>query len=948
LAGNAPSQIAIRGAREHNLADVDLEIPRDRLVVITGLSGSGKSSLAFDTLYAEGQRRYVESLSAYARQFLEQMAKPDVDAIDGLSPAIAIEQRGGGRNPRSTVGTITEIHDYLRLLFARVGEPQCWGCGRPLARQTVAQMTDRVLSLPEGTAVSVLAPLVRDRKGEYRKELESLRRQGYVRARIDGALRDLSEDIALAKSARHTIEVVVDRLAARPAARARIAESLEASLRLASGLAAVEAADGTSWLFSEKSACPSCGHSFPEIEPRSFSWSSPHGACADCSGLGTRDAFDPALVVPDPGATLAGGAIAPWSGRQAPRYYARLLESLAGHYGVATDTPWRSLPQRAREGILSGAGAQEVELEVVREGRRERFRRRWDGVLAELERRYAAGGELERGALARYRSARACEGCGGSRLRVEARSVRIAGHGIDTVSRLSVDQALALLGSLELGAGQRAIAERVLHEIAERLRFLQEVGLGYLTLDRPAATLSGGEGQRIRLATQVGASLLGVLYILDEPSIGLHPRDNQRLLRSLLRLRDQGNSVIVVEHDEETIRAADHVIDMGPGAGAHGGRVVAQGPPQALLEHPESLTGAYLSGRRGIPVPARRRPAGDRAIVLTGCRAHNLKDVTLRLPLGLFTVVTGVSGSGKSSLVTDTLHPALAAQLHGASRAPGRFERLGGLEHVDKVIDVDQSPIGRTPRSNPATYTGAFDAIRKLFAGVPEARVRGYGAGRFSFNVKGGRCEACQGDGTLKVEMHFLPDLYVPCEVCGTRRYNRETLEIRYKGQSIAEVLELSVEAALGVFENVAAVRRPLQSLFEVGLGYVRLGQPANTLSGGEAQRIKLAKELARTATGRTLYLLDEPTTGLHFADVERLLEVLNRLVDRGNTVLVIEHHPDVIKTADHVIDLGPEGGEKGGEIVVEGTPEQVAQHPMSHTGRALAPYLFGERVRRA
>jgi excinuclease ABC subunit A len=650
-------------------------------------------------------------------------------------------------------------------------------------------------------------------------------------------------------------------------------------------------------------------------------------------------------VVPDEGAPLAA-AIAPWSERHAPRYYAQLLAALAAHYGVALETPWRALPRRARDGILSGSGGREVELTVARDGRRERFRRSWDGVLAELERRFEAGGEPERAALGRYRSARPCEACAGTRLRPEARSVRLGGHSIDAVSRLPVDQALALVGSLELRAAQRAIADRVLFEIAERLRFLQEVGLGYLSLDRPAATLSGGEGQRIRLATQVGASLMGVLYILDEPSVGLHPRDHRRLLGSLLRLRDQGNSVVVVEHDEETIRAADYVIDMGPGAGAHGGRVVAEGPPQALLANQASLTGAYLAGRRRIAVPARRRPAGDRAIVLTGCREHNLKDVTLRLPLGLFTVVTGVSGSGKSSLVADTLHPALAARLHGATRAPGRFERIGGLEHIDKVIEVDQAPIGRTPRSNPATYSGAFDAIRKLMSQVPEARVRGYGPGRFSFNVKGGRCEACQGDGTLRVEMNFLPDLYVPCEVCGTRRYNRETLEIRYKGRNVAEVLEMTVEQALACFENVAAVRRPLQSLFDVGLGYLHLGQPATTLSGGEAQRVKLARELGRTATGRTLYLLDEPTTGLHFADVERLLEVLNRLVDLGNSVVVIEHHPDVIKTADHVIDLGPEGGEKGGEIVVEGTPEQVAQHPMSHTGRALAPYLFGERAR--
>ena len=941
---NAPTHIEIRGAREHNLAGFDLDIPRDRLVVITGLSGSGKSSLAFDTLYAEGQRRYVESLSAYARQFLDQMQKPDVDAIHGLSPALAIEQKSGTRNPRSTVGTITEITDYLRLLYARIGHPHCPSCGRAITRQTVQQMTDRVMALPENTRVQILAPLVRDRKGVYRKELEGLRRQGFVRARIDGELRDLADDIALAKGAKHTIEVVVDRLIVKSSVRTRVGESLETALRLADGLVLLDHGEADAALLSERNACVDCGVSFPEIAPRSFSFNSPHGACPECTGLGSREVFDPALVVPDEDKTLAEGAIAPWSGRGAPRYYAKLLAALASHFGVELDTTWRNLPPKLRDALLHGTGTREIDFEIERAGKRERFSRRFDGVLSELERRSAGpGGD----ALARFRSALPCESCDGSRLGALARSVRIGGRAIHEVAQLSISQAVQFVDALDLTLSERTIGERVLKEVRERLQFLSDVGLDYLTLDRASGSLSGGEAQRIRLATQVGASLMGVLYILDEPSIGLHPRDNRRLLASLERLRELGNSVLVVEHDEETIRAADHVIDMGPGAGVHGGRIVAEGPPAAILEHPDSLTGAYLSGRRRIPVPARRRPAGERALVLTGCREHNLKDVTFRLPLGLFTVVTGVSGSGKSSLVTDTLYRALAAHLHGALTPPGRFEHIVGLDNIDKVIDVSQAPIGRTPRSNPATYTGVLTGIRGLFSQVPEARVRGYAPGRFSFNVKGGRCEACQGDGTLRIEMHFLPDLFVTCEVCGGRRYNRETLEVSYKGKSIADVLEMTVFEALGFLENVTSVSRVLQTLHDVGLDYLRLGQPATTLSGGEAQRIKLAKELARRGTGRTLYLLDEPTTGLHFADVERLLEVLNRLVELGNSVLVIEHHPDVIKTADHVIDLGPEGGEKGGEIVVEGTPETVAQHPMSHTGRALAPHLFDSAARR-
>ncbi len=935
-----PEAIVVRGAREHNLRDIDVRLPRDRLVVITGLSGSGKSSLAFDTLYAEGQRRYVESLSAYARQFLDQLAKPDVDAIEGLSPAIAIEQKTVGRSPRSTVGTTTEIADYLRLLFARAGEPHCPRCGQPISSQTVQQMTDRVLQLPEGTKLEVLAPVVRDRKGVYRKELETLRRQGYVRARIDGEARDLAEDIALARNQRHTIEVVVDRLAAKPAARGRITEAIDTALRLADGLVVLDVGPGREDVaLSQRSACVDCGLSLPEITPRMFSFNSPHGACSACGGLGTRDEFDPALIVPDTTLSLDEGALAPWSARGAPRYYRQLVDALVEHHGIARDTPWDKLPAKAWRGILQGG--HDVTLEVTRGGKRQRFKRRWDGVLGELERRYEQAGENERERLTRYRSPRPCAECDGSRLRPEARAVRIAGRTIAEIAALPVSGAREWLDGLTLNATQRAIADRVLAEISDRLRFLDDVGLGYLTLDRASATLSGGEGQRIRLATQVGSSLLGVLYILDEPSIGLHPRDNRRLLDSLERLRDAGNSVVVVEHDEETIRDADFVIDMGPGAGIHGGEIVAQGTPDEIAAHPDSLTGAYLTGRRTIAVPKRRRPPGRRAITLTGCSQNNLRDVTLRMPLGVLNVVTGVSGSGKSTLINDTLYRLLAARLHDALTPPGRFKRVSGLDEIDRVINVDQAPIGRTPRSNAATYVGIFGGIRKLFSQVPEARARGYGPGRFSFNTKGGRCETCEGDGLVRVDMSFLPDLFVVCEVCGGRRYDRETLEVLYKERSIADVLEMTVEEALEFMEAVPPVRRGLQRLHDVGLDYLRLGQHATRLSGGEAQRIKLAKELSKRSTGRTLYLLDEPTTGLHFADVEKLLGVLNELVDKGNTVLVIEHHPDVIKSADHVIDLGPEGGEKGGEIVVEGTPEEVAQHPLSHTGRALAPYLF-------
>jgi excinuclease ABC subunit A len=932
----APREIQIHGAREHNLRGIDVRIPRDRLVVITGLSGSGKSSLAFDTIYAEGQRRYVESLSAYARQFLEQMSKPDVDAIEGLSPAISIEQRTVGRNPRSTVGTITEISDHLRLLYARVGEPHCWSCGRPISSQTVQQMTDRILELSEGTRVQILAPVIRGRKGTYRKELESFRKQGFARVRVDGELRELSDEIRLARQVAHDIDLVVDRVAVRPAARSRVADSLETALGRADGLAVVDVGPGREdWLLSEKNACVVCGLSFPEIAPRLFSFNSPRGACPECSGLGTLDAFDPERVVPDAERPLAD-AIEPWGrGRRRPRYYAQLVAALAEHFGVSTDTPWRELPAAARREILHGT-REPISFELARGGRRRRVRRGWDGVLGELARRRDAGGDAARAELARYTTPQPCPACGGARLRPEARAVTVGGLSLPELSALPLSRVADWLDGLALPPRQAAVAERVLREIRERLRFLAEVGLDYLALDRPAASLSGGEGQRIRLATQVGSSLLGVLYVLDEPSIGLHARDHRRLLASLERLRDQGNSVLVVEHDEDTIRAADWVVDMGPGAGIHGGEIVAEGAPEAIAADPRSLTGAYLSGRRAIPVPAVRRAPGPRSLVLRGCSEHNLKGIDFRLPLNLFVVVTGVSGSGKSTLVNDTLHRALAGRLHGAKQPAGRFDALEGVGHLDKVVDVDQSPIGRTPRSNPATYTGAFDAIRRLFSQVPESRVRGYGPGRFSFNVKGGRCESCRGDGLLRVEMHFLPDIFVTCEVCRGRRYNRETLEVAYKGRTIADVLDMSVEEALVFLENVEAVRRPLQMLHDVGLDYLHLGQPATTLSGGEAQRIKLSRELARRSTGRTLYILDEPTTGLHFADVEKLLGVLLRLVELGNTVLVIEHHLDVVKTADWVIDLGPEGGEAGGAVVVEGPPEQVAAHPTSHTGRVL------------
>jgi excinuclease ABC subunit A len=945
------ANIEIRGAREHNLRGVDLDIPRGALVVITGLSGSGKSSLAFDTLYAEGQRRYVESLSAYARQFLDQMAKPDVDSVEGLSPAISIEQRGANKSPRSTVGTITEIADYLRLLFARAGEPECPSCGNPIAGQTAQEMLDRITAFEPRTRVQLLAPVVRGRKGAYKKELDSWRRKGFVKIRVDGVFHDLADEIKIARNKVHDIDVVVDRIVLKEGVETRLMQSLETALGLGDGMVNVLSAPGgtsdyAETLMSRNRACASCGISIPELAPSLFSFNSPRGACEACSGLGVEESFDPERLIPDPTLSLAGGAIEPWSRGKAAAYYAQILEALADHYGLDLDKPWNKLPKKARKGILEGTGRPEIPIPgaLVKPGRKRRRKTRdvvrpWLGVVDELERRCEVD-ERAAKTLARYRVANPCNTCEGGRLGDVARHTKLGHHTLPELCDLSIDALAKTLPTLELTTVQRAVCDRVLHEIEERLGFLIDVGLHYLTLSRPAASLSGGEAQRIRLATQIGSHLMGVLYILDEPSIGLHARDNARLIESLLRLRDMDNTVVVVEHDEATMRAADWVVDMGPGAGTRGGEIVAQGTSDALEAHAASLTGAYLSGRRAIEVPRDRRKPEGASLVLDGCSEHNLEDVRLRVPLGTFTVVTGVSGSGKSTLINTTLHRVLARRLHGSRERPGAFTHLAGSEAIDKVIDVDQSPIGRSPRSNPATYCGAFDAIRSVFASLPEARMRGWGPGRFSFNVAGGRCETCEGDGQIRVEMHFLPDLFVPCERCRGARYTPETLTVRYREHSIADVLELTVEEALALFENLPRVRRPLEALIDVGLGYIHLGQSAATLSGGEAQRVKLARELAKRSTGSTLYLLDEPTTGLHFDDVATLLTMLDGLVERGNTVVVIEHNLDVIKCADHVIDLGPEGGEAGGEIVAEGTPEQVARVARSHTGQALAEVL--------
>jgi excinuclease ABC subunit A len=941
----ASEQIVVSGAREHNLKDVDVVLPRDALIVITGLSGSGKSSLAFDTIYAEGQRRYVESLSAYARQFLGLMEKPDVDSIEGLSPAISIDQKTTSRNPRSTVGTVTEIHDYLRLLWARIGVPHCPQCGAEITGQTQEQIVDRLMTLEEGAKFMVMAPVVRGRKGEYGKLFEQLRLEGYSRVKVDDELRRLDEEIVLDKKYKHDIAVVVDRLVMKPDLRRRLSESVEAAGGLAAGLIEVEMVDGESesLLFSEQFACLECGTSIPELEPRIFSFNSPHGACERCHGLGFQRVIDPELVVPDPTLSLAEGALQPWN-RGVTAYWRRLIASVAEEYEVDIEVPWAKLKKSEKEIFLHGTGSERHQVTYTnRFGRRRSYKVRFEGILNQLQRRYEeTDSEVNRERIEGYMAEQPCPDCKGARLRPESLAVKVGGISIAEFSEKSARAASAWIDALELTETERAIARLIVREISERLAFLENVGIGYLALARSARSLSGGEAQRIRLATQIGSSLVGVMYVLDEPSIGLHQRDNEKLIATLDRLRDLGNTVIVVEHDEGTMMAADHLVDLGPGAGEHGGHVIAAGTPAQVAKDPASLTGQYLSGKRQIAVPEQRRtPRG--ALRVRNAREHNLKGIDVAVPLGVFCCVTGVSGSGKSTLVNETLHHSVANRLHQAKLRPGAHDGVDGLSQIDKIINIDQSPIGRTPRSNPATYTGVFDHIRQLFAQTQEARARGYKPGRFSFNVKGGRCEVCRGDGQIKIEMHFLPDVYVPCEQCHGKRYNRETLEVRFKGKNIGDVLEMSVEEAVSFFENVPKIARRLRTLHDVGLDYIRLGQAATTLSGGEAQRVKLATELSKVATGNTLYILDEPTTGLHFADVQRLLEVLGRLVDAGNTVVVIEHNLDVIKTADHLIDLGPEGGEEGGEIVATGTPEQVAAVDGSYTGRFLAELVEPE-----
>jgi excinuclease ABC subunit A len=953
-------QLVVSGAREHNLKDISLSLPRDALVVITGLSGSGKSSLAFDTIYAEGQRRYVESLSAYARQFLGQMDKPDVDSIEGLSPAISIDQKTTSRNPRSTVGTVTEIYDYLRLLWARVGRPHCHVCGAPIAGQSAEQIVDQVMELDEGTRFMVMAPIVRGRKGEYGKLLDELRADGYTRAKVDGELRLLEDPIELDKKFKHDVSVVVDRLVMRHDVRKRLADSVETAVALADGIIEVEIVNqgqpdggqrsqdagpdaprstpspGRTLTFSERFACLKCGTSMPELEPRIFSFNSPHGACERCTGLGSQREIDPELIVPDPALSIAEGALAPWA-NSASNYYEQITEAIAERYGVNVEAPWSELAEADRDLFLYGTNGEPVQVTYRnRYGRKRSYQTRFEGIIPNLERRYReTDSEFSREKIEEYMSVRPCPACGGARLRPESRAVLVGGMAIHEFAGLSVRAALQWLAEVELTETERHIARLILREIEERLNFLENVGIGYLSMERAAATLSGGEAQRIRLATQIGSSLVGVLYILDEPSIGLHQRDNSKLIATLERLRDLGNTVIVVEHDEQTMRAADHLVDLGPGAGEHGGEIVAQGTAADVERVPESLTGQFLARTRVIDIPSRRRtPSGY--VEIRGAAENNLKGIDVKVPLGVLTAVTGVSGSGKSTLVNEVLFKAVGNRLHRARQRPGRHTAILGLDQLDKIIQVDQSPIGRTPRSNPATYTGLFDVIRDLFSKTQEARVRGYKPGRFSFNVKGGRCEVCRGDGQIKIEMHFLPDVYVPCEQCHGKRYNRETLEVRFKGKTVADVLDMPVEEALEFFKHIPKIRRRLETLNAVGLGYIRLGQPATTLSGGEAQRVKLATELSKIATGRTLYILDEPTTGLHFADVQRLLEVLHRLVDQGNSVVVIEHNLDVIKTADRLIDMGPEGGEEGGEVIAVGTPEEVTGTPGSHTGAFL------------
>jgi excinuclease ABC subunit A len=947
----ASERIVISGAREHNLKDVDVELPRDALIVITGLSGSGKSSLAFDTIYAEGQRRYVESLSAYARQFLGLMEKPDVDSIEGLSPAISIDQKTTSRNPRSTVGTVTEIYDYLRLLWARIGTPHCPECGEEITGQTQEQIVDRLMTLADGTKFMVMAPIVRGRKGEYGKLLDQMRLEGYSRAKINGELRRLDEDISLDKKYKHDVAIVVDRLVMKSELRRRLSESVEAAAGLAAGLIEVEIVDGDQagevMLFSEQFACLNCGTSIPELEPRIFSFNSPHGACDRCHGLGFQRVIDPELVVPDPTLSLGEGALQPWN-RGISAYWRRLIASVAEAYDVDVDKPWSKLKDDEKEIFLYGTGDERHHVSYTnRFGRRRSYKVRFEGIVNNLQRRYEeTDSESNRERIEGYMAEQPCPACKGARLRPESLAVKVGGLSIAEYSDLSAHAAAEWIRELEMTETERAIARLIVREITERLSFLENVGIGYLSLARSARTLSGGEAQRIRLATQIGSHLVGVMYVLDEPSIGLHQRDNEKLIATLDRLRDLGNTVIVVEHDEGTMMAADHLVDLGPGAGEHGGHVIAAGTPKEVAKNPASLTGQYLSGKKEIEVPAERRePTGT--LVVRGAREHNLKDVDVMVPLGVFCCVTGVSGSGKSTLVNETLHHAVANRLHQAKLRPGSHDGIDGLSQIDKIINIDQSPIGRTPRSNPATYTGLFDHIRQIFTQTQEARARGYKPGRFSFNVKGGRCEVCKGDGQIKIEMHFLPDVYVPCEQCHGKRYNRETLEVRFKGKNIADVLEMAVEEAVEFFENVPKIARRLRTLNDVGLGYIRLGQPATTLSGGEAQRVKLATELSKVATGETLYILDEPTTGLHFADVQRLLDVLGRLVDAGNTVVVIEHNLDVIKTADWLVDLGPEGGEGGGEVVATGTPEEVAAVPGSYTGRFLAELVEPAKPKR-
>ncbi|AXO35616.1 excinuclease ABC subunit UvrA [Micromonospora sp. B006] len=942
-------RLIIRGAREHNLRDVSLDLPRDALIVFTGLSGSGKSSLAFDTIFAEGQRRYVESLSSYARQFLGQMDKPDVDFIEGLSPAVSIDQKSTSRNPRSTVGTITEVYDYLRLLFARIGEPHCPICGERISKQSPQQIVDRVLAMAEGTRFMVLAPVVRGRKGEYVDLFAELQAKGYARARVDGVVHPLTEPPKLKKQEKHTIEVVIDRLSVKPSAKQRLTDSVEAALGLSGGLVLLDFVDlpeddpARERRYSEHLACPN-DHplAIEDLEPRVFSFNAPYGACPECTGLGTKKEVDPELVIPDPERTLREGAIQPWATGHNLEYFLRLLEALgeAEHFDI--DTPWRALPSRAQKTILHGSDDQVHVRYRNKYGRERSYYTGFEGVVQWIERRHTdTESEWSRDKYEGYMRDVPCAACGGARLKPEVLAVTLAGKSIAEVCNLSVGEAADLLAGIELTDRQKMIAERVLKEINARLKFLLDVGLDYLSLDRPAGTLSGGEAQRIRLATQIGSGLVGVLYVLDEPSIGLHQRDNHRLIETLLRLRGLGNTLIVVEHDEDTIRVADWIVDIGPGAGEHGGEIVHSGSVPALLDNTESVTGAYLAGRKSIPTPAdRRAQTPGRELVVHGAREHNLRNLTVSFPLGQLIAVTGVSGSGKSTLVNDILYAVLANQINGARLVPGRHTRVTGLENVDKVVGVDQSPIGRTPRSNPATYTGVWDHIRKLFAETTEAKVRGYGPGRFSFNVKGGRCEACSGDGTIKIEMNFLPDVYVPCEVCKGARYNRETLEVHYKGKTVAEVLDMPIEEAAEFFSAIPAIHRHLRTLVDVGLGYVRLGQPAPTLSGGEAQRVKLASELQKRSTGRTVYVLDEPTTGLHFEDIRKLLMVLEGLVDKGNTVITIEHNLDVIKTADWLIDMGPEGGHRGGTVIATGTPEEVAEVPESHTGQFLRPIL--------